>query len=340
MKADVVICPYRPPSSLREEAIAEPSEIEAQALWFEQFYQLRLATDDGRIAEIIQPGFWNHAGGPDFSRAVVRFSKDGKTWGDATVGNVEVHLRAGDWNAHGPSHRRGLRRKRSCTSSGKRRTARRSFPRPRRFGACRKWCSARSWSRRGRSCNRCVPRCCSVPCLARCRGAARRNWRDFRPGEIVDILRAAGMFSAAQKARRWFWREKLTSPEQALFEALAEALGFHANQIPMRLVAQRLPWTKLRALEPEARAGASFRPRRISAQRKRDAASVGDTRLVEEPLGNLVEGAGRARLRAFAAQPVEAGRSAAPQSPGTAAGGAGADRAADSGTGRCPACPR
>ena len=40
---------------------------------------------------------------------------------------------------------------------------------------------------------------------------------------------------------------------QALHEALAEALGFHANQTPMRLVAQRLPWTKLRDMNPEAR---------------------------------------------------------------------------------------
>src|SRR5271156_6502619 len=40
---------------------------------------------------------------------------------------------------------------------------------------------------------------------------------------------------------------------KALFEALSEALGFHANQIPMRLVAQRLPWKKLRGLDPVAR---------------------------------------------------------------------------------------
>jgi len=41
--------------------------------------------------------------------------------------------------------------------------------------------------------------------------------------------------------------------KQALFEALAEALGFHANQIPLRLVAQRLPWKRLRGLAPEER---------------------------------------------------------------------------------------
>jgi hypothetical protein len=38
------------------------------------------------------------------------------------------------------------------------------------------------------------------------------------------------------------------STPQALYEALAEALGFHANQLPMRLVAQRLPWKKMRGL--------------------------------------------------------------------------------------------
>ncbi len=34
---------------------------------------------------------------------------------------------------------------------------------------------------------------------------------------------------------------------------MAEALGYHVNQVPMRLVAQRLPWAKLRAMKPEAR---------------------------------------------------------------------------------------
>ncbi len=43
-----------------------------QALWFEQLVEPWLKTDDGREVEVIQPGFWNHAGGPDFTRAVVR----------------------------------------------------------------------------------------------------------------------------------------------------------------------------------------------------------------------------------------------------------------------------
>ena len=71
--------------------------------------------------------------------------------------------------------------------------------------------------------------------------------------QIANILRAAGIYRLRQKAQRWYWRQRITSPAQALHEALAEALGFHANSMSMRLVAQRLPWAKLRALKPEAR---------------------------------------------------------------------------------------
>jgi hypothetical protein len=100
--------------------------------------------------------------------------------------------------------------------------------------------------------------------------------------QIAEILRAAGLFRLRQKARRWFWRRRLTSPAQALHEALAEALGFHANQVPMRLVAQRLPWTKLRDMKPDARLAhlfglAGFLPNE----------SV--TRLASEPRGWLRE---------------------------------------------------
>src|SRR5580658_10070195 len=64
---------YEMPRSMRETVPVPPNEIEVQALWFEQLYQPVLATDDGRKVTIVQPGFWNHGGGPDFIRAVARF---------------------------------------------------------------------------------------------------------------------------------------------------------------------------------------------------------------------------------------------------------------------------
>ncbi len=153
---------YLPPRSMREDPPAPPSEMEAQALWFEQLYQRDLQTDDGRTVEIIQPGFWNHTGGPDFSRAVVRFRKHDVPDADLTIGNVEVHLAATDW-------------RRFFMWCGMYPRAKPSSPPRPIFAACRKLCSARSSSRRGPSCARSAPPCCNVPCPARYRGAARQN---------------------------------------------------------------------------------------------------------------------------------------------------------------------
>jgi hypothetical protein len=238
--------------SVRESPGKLPSEIEVQALWFEQLYQPILKTDDGRTVTIIQPGFWNHGGGPDFTRAVVRFSREGKADDEVTLGNVEVHLRPADWNAHGhhadPAYDETILHVVWETGGGKT-----FFPATASFRRVPQvvlgtqlvapWTElqplAASLLRNplpGAAPGRCSPALAKLP-----------------GGQVADILRAAGLFRLTQKARRWFWRRRLAGPEQALYEALAEALGFHANQVPMRLTAQRLPWKKLRAMEHEAR---------------------------------------------------------------------------------------
>ena len=243
---------YLPPQALREEAVAPPSEMEVQALWFEQLYQPILNVDDGRTVEIIQPGFWNHAGGPDFSRAVARFRHDGKPDDDLVIGSVEVHLNPIDWSAHGhhadPAYNDTILHVIWEAKSGKA-----FFPATASF--------------------RRVPQIVLRPQLVApwaelhplCASLLKGPLPDAVPGrcspelarlpaeQIADLLRAAGHFRLRQKAQRWYWRTRLTTPAQSLHEALAEALGFHANQVPMRLVAQRLPWSKLRALKPEVR---------------------------------------------------------------------------------------
>ncbi|WP_238991306.1 DUF2851 family protein [Rariglobus hedericola] len=50
---------------------------------------------DGRAIKILYAGKWNHLGGPDFSAA--RLSIDGRE----LTGDVELHLHARDWVAHG-----------------------------------------------------------------------------------------------------------------------------------------------------------------------------------------------------------------------------------------------
>ena len=228
MKAGPAYPRYLPPRSLREEPERTPTELEVQALWFEQLYQPGLTTDDGRTVEVIQPGFWNHGSGPDFTRAAVRFQKNGKTDDTATVGNVEVHLRPADWNTHGhhadPAYNETILHVVWGTGGGKS-----FFPATASFHRVPQVVLGSQlvapWTELQPLCasllrgplpgaepGRCSPVLASLP-------------RD----QIADILRAAGLFRLRQKAQRWYWRQRLTRPEQALYEALAEALGFHAN---------------------------------------------------------------------------------------------------------------
>lgn len=54
-----------------------------------------MTTTDGRQLTVVDPGWINTAAGPDFFNAKVLI--DGNEW----AGNIEVHLRASDWYRHG-----------------------------------------------------------------------------------------------------------------------------------------------------------------------------------------------------------------------------------------------
>ena len=68
-----------------------------QKLWLRgDFERHALRTEDGRRLELRHPGRWNLLGGPDFTCARGRFDD-----GPETTFDVELHLRAADWEAHG-----------------------------------------------------------------------------------------------------------------------------------------------------------------------------------------------------------------------------------------------
>jgi hypothetical protein len=70
-----------------------------QKIWLRgDFDRLAAPLNDGRRVRIVHPGKWNLLGGPDFTAARVRFSD---TPDHETTGDVELHLRAADWDAHG-----------------------------------------------------------------------------------------------------------------------------------------------------------------------------------------------------------------------------------------------
>lgn len=67
-----------------------------QKIWRRQDFDSAAAVlDDGRRLEVLHPGKLNLLGGPDFKGARLRLD------GIERVGDVELHLRAEDWVAHG-----------------------------------------------------------------------------------------------------------------------------------------------------------------------------------------------------------------------------------------------
>ena len=72
------------------------SERLLQRIWAQRAFDGKAAASaDGRRVEILEPGRWNRLGGPDFRDARLRLG------GKEIVGDVELHLRARDWVAHG-----------------------------------------------------------------------------------------------------------------------------------------------------------------------------------------------------------------------------------------------
>ena len=73
------------------------SERLVQCIWHDQRVKLdSLQTTDGRRVRVIFPGWWNLEAGPDFKHATLQIGDE-----QECTGNIEVHLRAEDWDHHG-----------------------------------------------------------------------------------------------------------------------------------------------------------------------------------------------------------------------------------------------
>lgn len=88
-------------SVLREPAIPygkiQLSEKLLQCIWYEQWFrQGQFITLDGKVVEVLSPGWWNLEAGPDFKDAQIRFIPKG----EIVSGDIELHLYSSDWFRH------------------------------------------------------------------------------------------------------------------------------------------------------------------------------------------------------------------------------------------------
>lgn len=67
-----------------------------RCLWFDQYFDTAtLRTEDGRALSLYSPGAWNEGQGPDFRNAEFAFDNGARIRGD-----VELHVEASAWNQH------------------------------------------------------------------------------------------------------------------------------------------------------------------------------------------------------------------------------------------------
>jgi hypothetical protein len=241
---------YQLARSIRETGpVPPPTEHQVQTLWFEQFYRTPLLTDEGRPIEIIQPGLWNHGSGPDFLQAAFRDAV-----GQLHVGPVEIHLQASDWASHGhdadPAYENTILHVVWAPSS------RAFFPATRKFRRIpqvflRDQLVA-PWEHLLAVAGPASP-AAGLPAAKP--GLCQREFARLPAERALALLEEAGEFRLRQKAERLHWRAQSAGFTQALWEALAEGLGYHQNKIPFRLIAQRLRPEFLRPLPlPEIQA--------------------------------------------------------------------------------------
>lgn len=238
---------YQSTTSVGESAAVAPTERQMQALWFEQWYRPTLCTDDGAEVEIVQAGNWNHGAGPDFHQAAIR-----RASGELATGRIEIHLRARDWETHG--HHLDPAYDDTILHVVWEKPAKTFFPATHSFRCVPQVILSEqlvaSWEELKAHL---PPDTSGQPLPVAQAGFCQKKLQQQPVDDVLGVVRAAGAFRLGQKAQRLHWRVEAVGLRQALWEALAEGLGYSGNKIPFRLLAQRLPHAKLARLTREKR---------------------------------------------------------------------------------------
>lgn len=217
-----------------------PPELELQALWYAGAFGRDFTDTDGNTVRIVQFGEWNRSAGPDFLNAVIELH------GIRREGSLELDPHPDDWEIHGhgsdPAYEKTVLHVVFSADPGPpsftRTLGHRKVPRV------------------------VVPR----PLLDEALQLPRRQIAIARPGRCVRplsglptvsvgrLLEDASVHRASLKSARFLRTADAHGRDAALWQAVAETLGYRSNALPMRLLAQRLPLPALREAPDQAEA--------------------------------------------------------------------------------------
>ena len=221
----------------------EVCERHVQALWYDRNMRPeRMLSKDGEEVRVVDPGEWNLGPGPDCLGAVLEVGTPRRR----VKGDVEVHLKPGDWVAHAhagdPAYANviahitwyGGEEPSSLPAGAIAVCIGRSFANVPWFSPEQIDLAAYPFSKLGAD---------ERPC--------RDALRD-RPELARKVLAEAGGHRLWTKARRLaaIVDSALKSREQIFYEEVMGALGYGGNTAAFRRIAELVPWERL-AAEPE-----------------------------------------------------------------------------------------
>ena len=216
-----------------------------RCLWFDQFLEpAALGTEDGRKLTVFSPGYWNPGAGPDFRNAEIAFDD-----GPRKRGDVEVHVNAAEWNRHGHSQDPAYRKValhvvlnddmgHDSVLHGAREipqlvlTRHLSAELSEILGSLDPDGYPRVGCGREGSC---------------CRAIRAFGLGEDRIGRFLDI---AGDERILSKSQRMEERAAHATPDDVLYEALMETMGYSNNRRGFRLLAKRVSLDQLRRFVP------------------------------------------------------------------------------------------
>ncbi len=219
--------------------------LELQARWFAGEFGREFVTTAGQPVAILEFGAWNGEAGPHFAGALVAFQ------GERPVrGGIELNEQAADWETHAgsPDYEGTVLHVFAGGGVGGSRTP-----------------GARTTTAGGRE----VPQIrlnatpfeftpAAPPPGATCCAPLA----PLAENRVEALLEAAAQYRLCRKAARLRRLAGQSNPEEALYQMLAETLGYKNNKLPFALLSQRFPLSRTRgqadAIEPLLFAGSGF----------------------------------------------------------------------------------
>lgn len=218
-------------------------EMQLQSLWFAGEFGSEFTTVDGQRVVVRDFGVWNSSAGPDFSNCAVLIN------GAVVQGDIELDPDVRDWERHGHGANEAYNRvvlhlfihgpadSRAYTRTAEHREVPQVQLRPEMLSDGFTKPVHLAAARLGR---------CATPLASMGEAAVR------------SLLESSAQHRLKRKSRRLHQCVQVQGREQAVYQALAQTLGYRSNQRPFIVLAQRLPVRRLLAEGADAREALLF----------------------------------------------------------------------------------